>query len=171
MRRMTTPAAVIVDAAAYAQAVEDAVRAAAAYYEGGTSALDDDAYDRLVRGIADWEAEHPDGILPDYPTGKVAGGAVEGEVLSVDRYGNTQLSITAADVTSLGARPGGTLMVWLGRRQITVPFRESFASVPPGELVAFADSAGLIALAVNYGDAAQRLGLPPGAHVRLAPAA
>ncbi|CAM5633936.1 NAD-dependent DNA ligase LigA [Streptomyces pilosus] len=76
---MTTPA-VIVDAAAYAQAVEDAVRAAAAYYEGGTSPLDDDTYDRLVRGIAVWEAEHPDGILPDSPSGKVAGGAVEGDV-------------------------------------------------------------------------------------------
>lgn len=49
---MTTPAAVIVDAAAYAQAVEDAVKASAAYYTGGTSVLDDDAYDRLVRGIA-----------------------------------------------------------------------------------------------------------------------
>ncbi|MFD8524274.1 NAD-dependent DNA ligase LigA [Streptomyces capillispiralis] len=77
---MTTPAAVIVDAAAYAQAVEDAVRAAAAYYTGGTSPLDDDAYDRLVRGIADWEAAHPDRILPDSPTGKVAGGAVEGDI-------------------------------------------------------------------------------------------
>ncbi|WP_215452111.1 NAD-dependent DNA ligase LigA [Streptomyces sp. ATCC 21386] len=77
---MTTSAAVIVDAAAYAQAVEDAVRASAAYYTGGTSALDDDTYDRLVRGIAAWEAEHPDLILPDSPTGKVAGGAVEGDV-------------------------------------------------------------------------------------------
>ncbi|MEU9353488.1 NAD-dependent DNA ligase LigA [Streptomyces griseoloalbus] len=77
---MTTPAAVIVDAAAYAQAVEDAVSAAAAYYEGGTSPLDDDTYDRLVRGIADWEAEHPDQTLPGSPTGKVAGGAVEGDV-------------------------------------------------------------------------------------------
>ncbi|MFD3618978.1 NAD-dependent DNA ligase LigA [Streptomyces sp. NPDC058676] len=77
---MTTPAAQIVDAAAYAQAVEDAVTAAAAYYEGGTSPLDDDTYDRLVRGIAAWEAEHPDQVLPDSPTGKVAGGAVEGDV-------------------------------------------------------------------------------------------
>lgn len=80
MRRMTTPATVIVDAAAYAQAVEEAVQASAAYYEGGTSPLDDDAYDRLVRGIAAWEAEHPDGIRPDSPTGKVAGGAVVGDV-------------------------------------------------------------------------------------------
>ncbi len=80
MRIMTTPAAVIVDAAAYARAVEDAVGAAAAYYTGGTSPLDDDAYDRLVRGIADWEADHPDQVLPGSPTGKVAGGAVEGDV-------------------------------------------------------------------------------------------
>ncbi|MGW2705458.1 NAD-dependent DNA ligase LigA [Streptomyces sp. NPDC001340] len=77
---MTTSAAVIVDAAAYAQAVEDAVGASAAYYAGGTSPLDDDAYDRLVRGIAAWEAEHPDQVLPESPTGKVAGGAVEGDV-------------------------------------------------------------------------------------------
>ncbi|MFF3419250.1 NAD-dependent DNA ligase LigA [Streptomyces sp. NPDC002698] len=80
MTGMTTPVAVIVDAVAYAQAVEDALKASAAYYEGGTSVLDDDAYDRLVRGIAAWEAEHPDQVLPDSPTGKVAGGAVEGDV-------------------------------------------------------------------------------------------
>ncbi len=80
MGPMTTSVAVIVDAAAYAQAVEDAVRASAAYYTGGTSVLDDDAYDRLVRGIAVWEAAHPDEVLPDSPSGKVAGGAVEGDV-------------------------------------------------------------------------------------------
>jgi DNA ligase (NAD+) len=80
MAVMTTPAAVIVDAAAYAQAVEDAVKASAAYYTGGTSPLDDDTYDRLVRGIAAWEADHPDQVLPASPTGKVAGGAVDGDV-------------------------------------------------------------------------------------------
>lgn len=77
---MTTSAAVIMDAAPYAQAIEDAVKASVAYYAGGTSAVDDDAYDRPVRGIAAWEAEHPDQALPDSPTGKVAGGAVEGDV-------------------------------------------------------------------------------------------
>ncbi|MHA5048354.1 NAD-dependent DNA ligase LigA [Streptomyces sp. SD15] len=77
---MTTAAAVIVNAAAYAQAVEDAVKASAAYYTGGTSVLDDDAYDRLVRSIATWEADHPGEVLPDSPIGKVAGGAVEGDV-------------------------------------------------------------------------------------------
>nr|WP_234307380.1 MULTISPECIES: NAD-dependent DNA ligase LigA [unclassified Streptomyces] len=77
---MTTSAASLMDAAAYAQAVEDAVTASAAYYADGTSALDDDAYDRLVRTIAAWEADHPEQVLPGSPTGKVAGGAVEGDV-------------------------------------------------------------------------------------------
>lgn len=40
---MTTPAAEIMDSAAYAQAVEDAVKASAAYYGGGTSALGEQA--------------------------------------------------------------------------------------------------------------------------------
>ncbi|MEY9996869.1 DNA ligase (NAD+) [Streptomyces sp. V4I8] len=77
---MTTPVAQIVDSAGYAQAVEDVVKAAAAYYTDGTSPLDDDTYDRLVRGIAAWEADHPDQVLPGSSTGKVAGGAVEGDV-------------------------------------------------------------------------------------------
>ncbi|MFE1953732.1 NAD-dependent DNA ligase LigA [Streptomyces sp. NPDC059524] len=80
---MTTTSAVpfvLPDAAAYAQAVADARRASAAYYEGGTSTLDDDAYDRLVRAITVYETEHPDEVLADSPSGKVAGGAVEGDV-------------------------------------------------------------------------------------------
>ncbi len=108
-------------------------------------------------------------VLPE-PTSRVRDGAVEGEVLSVDHYGNVQLSIKADDLAALGVRNGDTLAVQLGRRQLSVPYRETFAAVPPGDVVAFADSAGLVALAVNSGDAAERLGLPPGAHVRLSPA-
>ncbi|MFF5114586.1 S-adenosyl-l-methionine hydroxide adenosyltransferase family protein [Streptosporangium sp. NPDC000509] len=103
------------------------------------------------------------------PTSVLQEDCVEGEVLSIDRHGNAQLSIGSGDLATLGVALGETLVVWLGRRRLSVPFKESFASVPPGEIVAFTDSAGLIALAVNSGDASQRLGLPPGAHVRLSP--
>ncbi|MFJ2034222.1 S-adenosyl-l-methionine hydroxide adenosyltransferase family protein [Streptosporangium sp. NPDC087985] len=121
------------------------------------------------RGLAELGPEIPLERLVSLPTptSLVHEGMVEGEVLSVDRHGNTQLSVDAGDLAALGVRPGITLVIWLGRRQISVPFRETFAAVPPGDLVAFADSAGLIALAVNAGDASQRLGLPPGARVRL----
>ncbi len=104
------------------------------------------------------------------PTSRVRDGEAEGEVMSVDRFGNVQLSIVAAvaaDVSELGVGFGSPLVVRCGRRHLTVPFLETFAAVAPGEIVAFTDSAGLISLAVNAGDAAQQLGLPPGAHVRL----
>jgi S-adenosylmethionine hydrolase len=97
-------------------------------------------------------------------------GQAEGEVMSVDRFGNVQLSIAAADADRLGIGFGSSLVVHCGRRQLTVPYLETFAAVAPGEIVAFTDSAGLISLAVNAGDAAQQLGLPPGAHVRLSAA-
>ncbi|MEU5885049.1 SAM-dependent chlorinase/fluorinase [Spirillospora sp. NPDC047279] len=117
------------------------------------------------------------------PTRRVQNGGAEGEVLTVDRFGNIQLSLTKSDLDRLGARTGESLTVTLGvsarlagaephrRRTFTVPYRETFGSVPPGELVAYADSVGCVALAVNSGDAAQRLGLPPGARLRIAPTA
>jgi S-adenosylmethionine hydrolase len=61
-------------------------------------------------------------------------------------------------------------VVRCGRRTLTVPYLDTFAGGAPGEIVAFTDSAGLISLAINAGDAAQQLGLPPGAHVRLSQA-
>ncbi|MEU7744480.1 NAD-dependent DNA ligase LigA [Nonomuraea sp. NPDC049158] len=106
----------LADDTAYAEAVQLAVDSAAAYYADGTSTLDDDAYDRLVRGIEAYEAEHPDQVLPDSPTGKVAGGAVVGDVphtvpmLSLDNvFGAEQLAEWAA---GLERRLGRAVAAW-----------------------------------------------------------
>jgi hypothetical protein len=104
------------------------------------------------------------------PTSRVQDGEAEGEVMSVDRFGNVQTSIPAADVGLLGIGIGSPVVVRCGRRTLTVPYLDTFAGGAPGEIVAFTDSAGLISLAINAGDAAQQLGLPPGAHVRLSQA-
>ncbi|PYC65905.1 DNA ligase (NAD(+)) LigA [Streptomyces tateyamensis] len=65
---------------AYADAVATAVQAAAAYYADGSTPLGDDEYDALVRAIEAYEGAHPEQVLPDSPTGKVAGGAAVGDV-------------------------------------------------------------------------------------------
>jgi S-adenosyl-L-methionine hydrolase (adenosine-forming) len=104
------------------------------------------------------------------PTSRLHDGAAEGEVMSIDRFGNVQLSIPAADAGRLGVGIGSAVIVRCGRRQFTVPYLDTFAAGAPGEIVAFTDSAGLISLAINAGDAAQQLGLPPGAHVRISQA-
>jgi S-adenosylmethionine hydrolase len=104
------------------------------------------------------------------PTSRVHDGEAEGEVMSIDRFGNVQLSIAATDADRLGLGFGSPVIIRCGRRRLTVPYLETFAAVAPGEIVAYTDSAGLISLAVNGGDAAEQLGLPPGAHVRLSAA-
>ncbi len=110
------PITLLADPTAYAEAVQLAVAASAAYYRDGTSTLDDDAYDRLVRGIAAYEQAHPDHVLPTSPTGKVAGGAVIGDVphtvpmLSLDNvFGAEQLDDWAA---ALERRLGRSITVW-----------------------------------------------------------
>jgi S-adenosylmethionine hydrolase len=101
------------------------------------------------------------------PARSIRDGAAEGEVLTVDRFGNVQLSVTGADLDRIGAELGKTLMVTLGRHSVRMPYDATFGAVPPGELVAYTDAMGRVALAVNAGNAAQRLGLPPGARVRV----
>ncbi|WP_327086271.1 NAD-dependent DNA ligase LigA [Nonomuraea sp. NBC_01738] len=110
------PLTAIADESAYGEAVQLAVDAAAAYYADGTSTIDDDVYDRLVRGIEAYEKEHPEQVLPGSPTGKVAGGAVVGDVphtvpmLSLDNvFGAEQLADWAASLERRLARP---VTVW-----------------------------------------------------------
>src|SRR5262249_26110621 len=90
-----------------------------------------------------------------------------GEGVTVDRVGNVQLSLTGADAGQIGGKRGGTVLVHLGHRQLTLPCRDTFGAVATGELVTYTDSAGLVSVAVNGGNAAQRLGLPPGARVSI----
>jgi DNA ligase (NAD+) len=113
----TSPAAhavapTLADTAAYAVAVETATKAAAAYYAIGESTLDDDAYDHLVRGIAAYEQAHPEEMSADSPTGKVAGGAVSGDMphtvpmLSLDNvFSAEQLLAWTASVERRIGRP------------------------------------------------------------------
>lgn len=112
----------------------------------------------------------PSGLvsLPQ-PVRRIREGAAEGEVLTIDRFGNLQLSLTVLDLDRLGIELGSPLTLTLGRRKVSVPYRETFGSVPPGELVAYVDSAGCVAIAVNSGSAARRLTLPPGSHVHISP--
>ncbi|HUD35610.1 MAG TPA: SAM-dependent chlorinase/fluorinase [Streptosporangiaceae bacterium] len=103
------------------------------------------------------------------PTNRMGDGEAEGEVLSVDRFGNVQLSIPSAAAAELGLLIGSSMSIRCNHREIDVPYLTTFGAATPGELIAFIDSAGLISVAVRNGSAAERLSLPPGARVRIAP--
>jgi len=82
-------------------------------------------------------------------------GAIEGEVIFVDRFGNA--------VTNLVGVRGGTVEV--GRFSIDV--RRTYAEVDAGKPLALVGSTGLLEIAVRDGDAASTLGLARGSIVAL----
>ena len=71
---------VLADEDAYLQAVAQARTAAEAYHGSAESGLDDETYDRLLRGIAAWESEHPPQTAADSPSGQVGAGVTDGDV-------------------------------------------------------------------------------------------
>jgi len=84
-----------------------------------------------------------------------ADGALEGEVIVIDRFGNA--------ITNLIGLRGG--VVDAGRA--IVPIRRTYAEANVGEPVAVVGSTGFIEIAVRDGDAARTLGLTRGARVVL----
>jgi hypothetical protein len=114
------------------------------------------------------EIDVADLVMLSAPTSRMLEGEADGEVLSVDRFGNVQLSIPTSAAAELGIAIGSWMTIRYNRREISAPYMLTFGAAAAGELIAFTDSAGLISLAVRNGSAAERLSLPPGARVRIA---
>jgi S-adenosyl-L-methionine hydrolase (adenosine-forming) len=101
------------------------------------------------------------------PAFAVAGRAARAEVVTVDRFGNAQLSLPGDDAAPAGFVPGTSVALAWDGKEITIPFARTFGDVEPGELLCYRDSSGLVAIAVAGGNAAARLGLRPGSAVTL----
>jgi len=84
-------------------------------------------------------------------------GGVQGEVITVDRFGNA--------VTNLLAMRGGEVQV----NGLSLSLRRAYADAAPGEPLALVGSSGLVEIAVRDGSAAERLGLRRGSSVVLLP--
>jgi hypothetical protein len=108
-------------------------------------------------------AVDPGGVArPALPAASVAPGRVEALAVGRDRFGNLALLASAADLRAAGLADGDP--VWVTARERRHPARVGgvFADVPPGGLLVHIDSAGMLALAVNGGSAAERLGVASG---------
>lgn len=84
-------------------------------------------------------------------------GGVQGEVITVDRFGNA--------VTNLLAMRGGQVQV----NGMLLMLRRTYADVASGEPMALVGSSGLVEIAVRDGSAAERLDLRRGSAVVLLP--
>jgi S-adenosylmethionine hydrolase len=97
-------------------------------------------------------------------------GEVVAHVVGVDGFGNVALDADREDAGALGWQPGRRVRLRTRQRLHELTFCRTFADVPHGELLAYEDAAGALALAVNTGSAASDLELRRGEPVALLPA-
>jgi S-adenosylmethionine hydrolase len=102
------------------------------------------------------------------PAARVEGERALASVVAVDHFGNLALDLRPEDLEGAGVAVGDAVEVRAGSRAHRVVVAETFASVSAGELVLHEDSFGSLALAVNQGRAAGRLGAVVGDPVEIA---
>jgi S-adenosylmethionine hydrolase len=95
-------------------------------------------------------------------------GALVGEILWVDRYGNCQLNIDPEQIDGWGER---VQLRWTRPSEGVRTARRitAFDELAPGQVGLVTDSYGLLAVAVTRGSAADTLGLATGDELALVP--
>ncbi len=126
---------------------------------------------RLATGLALDEAGDPVEVasltaLP-LPECRITADGARVEVVTVDRFGNVQLSLAGVDAPRAGLVPGATVTLAWDDGEVTVPFVRTFGEVAPGEPLCYRDGGDWVAIAVAAGDAARRFGLRPGTKMTL----
>jgi S-adenosyl-L-methionine hydrolase (adenosine-forming) len=129
----------------------------------------------LARGAPLAEAGDPldpDELVPlDVPNPRLEHGVLVAHAIYVDRFGNVQLNLEHADLADTGVKLGRRVRISVesGGSHEAV-FVRTFADVGPDELLLYEDASRRLALAVNYGSAAERLGVAVDDELRVGPA-
>ena len=120
---------------------------------------------RLARGAPPQILGRPIGDAVDLAlgTGRRAGGALSGEVLYVDPFGNLITNIPAGELTG----DGSPVQLTIGRRRIRATSAGAYGKVARGEVAVVPGSDGFLEVAVRDGSAAERLSVSRGAKVRI----
>ena len=91
--------------------------------------------------------------------GEIVG--LQGEVVAIDEpFGNVWTNMTPADIQTLAG--SGDLVFQLGDRKVVAPLVKTFGDVAEGKPLAYWNSRGALALALNMGDAARTYGVKRG---------
>lgn len=116
----------------------------------------------------------PSGLLmPDLPAPVVAGGSLTAPIVAVDRFGNLELLAGAADLAAAGFTQGDRInaavcdATGVRDRRHPVTVCRAFADAAPKGMLVHIDSHGMVAVAVNGGSAARRMGAAAGQELTL----
>ncbi len=118
-------------------------------------------------GLSDLGPEVSDTHSLLLPLPETSDGEVSGEVWWVDAFGNCQTNITPDELELAGLRRGSIVEIRVGSQAYEVEWVDVYGQVEPRQALLHVDSAGLVALGVRGGSAAEMFGLGDGTSIRL----
>lgn len=107
------------------------------------------------------EQIEPDGLVAlELPQPELADGLLVAHAVYIDRFGNVQLDMEGGQIEGLGLQVGQSVEVQAeGAGAVQGRYVRAFGDAGAGELLLYEDSYRRLAVAVNQGSAAERLGL------------
>jgi S-adenosylmethionine hydrolase len=106
-------------------------------------------------------------VRPEIPRPEIGERRIRATCLYVDRFGNIQLNLNAAELEALGIVPGRQVEVDVAMDRFYALAARTFADARVGDIVLYEDAYRNIALAISRGNAAQTFGVRAGMEVRL----
>jgi S-adenosyl-L-methionine hydrolase (adenosine-forming) len=98
----------------------------------------------------------------EVPRASMDGAGIKGMVVALDGpYGNLVTNIDREEFSRLGYALGDTIRVAVGSSELSVPYRRTFGEVAAGTALLFIDSRGLVSLAINQGNFADKYRITP----------
>jgi S-adenosylmethionine hydrolase len=128
----------------------------------------------LAAGVPFAELGQPcpvDGLVTlELPGPRLEGEELVAHVLHVDRFGNLRLDAGHETLAETGLKLGRAVELECSGARSPAQYARTFAEVDEGELLVYEDAYRMLAVAVNHGDAATRLGLSAQDELRIRPA-
>jgi S-adenosyl-L-methionine hydrolase (adenosine-forming) len=117
------------------------------------------------------EPIEPAGLVAlELPRAQVSDGVLVAHAVYIDGFGNVQLDVEADEIGRFGLSIGQAVELTVaGRGRASARYLRTFADAPSGELLLYEDSYSRLAIAVNQGSAAARLGLGVDEQLRIRP--
>ncbi len=118
----------------------------------------------LENGVKPQEfgTEITDPVTPKFANVETKNGALLGEVLHVDSFGNVGTNINPAEL-----KDAKTVKVALQHVTIELPFSKAYGELQPREPLALVGSHGFLELALNRGSFSEKYRVNPGDHLEL----
>jgi S-adenosylmethionine hydrolase len=104
-------------------------------------------------------------VIPDPEIGR---SQLSATVVGVDRFGNVATNLREEHVAALGISAGDRVEIRLTFDRYYAIVAGTFADAPPGELILYEDSYGLVTVAISRGNAARLTGVHLGDELRIA---